>query len=65
MSISSMWSKCVDIHFERVLVVSGSLDSTIDRLCWIRVWVKKEDESASFACFGSFPLKLCDIERVA
>ena len=57
--------KCVDVHFKRLLVIFGILDSAIRRLYWIWAWVQKEGESIFFACFGLFPLKLCDIERVA
>ena len=55
----------MDVHFERLLVVSGCFDSTIFRFHWIWVRVQKKEESASLAQFGVFPLKLCDNQRVA
>ena len=55
------WSECVDVHFERLLVVSGSLDSTVSRHHWIWVWIQKEEESTFLACFARFLLKLRDI----
>ena len=64
-TMSCMFCKCVDVHFERLLIVSGRLHSTLSRLYWIWVWIQKEEESTCFASDGSFPLKLCDIEWVA
>ena len=55
----------MDVHFKRLLVVFGILDSAIKRFHWMWVLVQKEEESIFLACFGDFPLKLCDIERVA
>ena len=53
----------MDVDFEGLLFVSGSPDTPLRGLK--RVWVQKEEETTLFACFGGFPLKLFDIERVA
>ena len=62
---SCVFSKCVDVYFEWILVISGSLDSTISRLHCIWVWIQQEEESTFLACFGRCRFKLCDIERIA
>ena len=62
---SCVSSECVDVYFKRLLFVSGNLGITISRFNWIRVWVQKEKKSTSFACISWFPLKCCNIKRVA
>ena len=59
-----LFSECVDVQFEQLLVISGSLDITSSKFHWIWVWIQKEEKSSFFACFGCFLLKLCYIERV-
>ena len=60
---SCVFSKCVDVQFERLLVISLNLD--IGRFHWIWLWVQKEEESISFASFGRFPRIFCNIKSVA
>ena len=62
---SFVFSECVNVNFERLLGISGSLDLTISRFRWIWVWVQKKEESTFCTCFGRFPRKLRDIKRVA
>ena len=62
-AVSCVWSECVDVHLERLLVVSGTLDISRFDLVW--VWIQEEQESTSFDCSSHFLIKLFNIKRVA
>ena len=51
--------ECVDIHFERLLLIYGILNTASSRFDFIWVWVQEKKESTFFACFVRFPIKLC------
>ena len=61
---SCVFSECVDVHFERLLIVSGSPEAAISRSNFIWVRIQKKEKSTIFGCRGLFPFIFCCIERV-